>query len=81
MARFRGTMAGNRGQVSRLGTKSSGISAKINGWNSGVNIEARVENDDDVFYIYPTSGSDGYVFNRCIGKILHTQNGVEFIPA
>ena len=46
MARFRATLQGNRGEVSRLGSKASGMSAHINGWNTGVTIYAGV--DDQV---------------------------------
>lgn len=60
MARFRGTIQGNRGEASRLGTKGSGLGVTCNGWNGGVSVYADVNTkDEDVFYIYATAGS-GY---------------------
>ena len=50
MGHFRGTLGGNRGQASRLGTKSSGLYTTCNGW--GVGCEASIhynkELDKDV---------------------------------
>lgn len=57
MARFIGTLKGNRGGTSRLGHATTGLRATVEGWNLGVEVEARVINDEDVFYIYKTEGS------------------------
>ncbi len=59
MAQFRGTVQGNRGEASRIGHKSSGLTVKCNGWQSGVTVHAKYdkETDKDFFYIYRTSGS------------------------
>lgn len=58
MARFRGTVQGNRGQASRLGTKRSGLVTETNGWNSGVRVIATVDDDgEDQFQVYSTGGS------------------------
>jgi hypothetical protein len=59
MAQFRGTIEGQRGQASRLGSKSSGLRVTANGWNAGVTVIASHVNGHDVFYVYATSGS-GY---------------------
>jgi hypothetical protein len=45
MAEFRGVLSGNRGNVSRLGSKNSGISAHIRSWNNDV--YATLIKDDD----------------------------------
>jgi len=45
MAEFRGVLSGNRGDVSRLGSKKSGISAHIRSWNNDV--YAMLIKDDD----------------------------------
>ncbi len=57
MARFIGTLKGNRGGTSRLGHATTGLRATVEGWNLGVEVEAKVINGEDVFYIYKTEGS------------------------
>jgi hypothetical protein len=75
MARFMATIKGTRGDVSRLGTPKSGINAKINGWNTGVAIYARVnENGDDCFDVYATGGSNGYSNSKHIARITEFTN-------
>ena len=61
MAQFRATIEGNRGPASRLGTKSSGITATINGWNIGVYVSIRYNEilGQDVIQITQTGGSAG----------------------
>ena len=39
MAQYRGTLTGQRGQASRLGTKSSGLSAHIASWSGAVDVD------------------------------------------
>ena len=83
MARFRGTIQGQAtDEVSRLGTASSGIEAKINGWNAGVSVRAYVTtNSRDGFSVYATSGSNGNKPEKLIGTIEETKDGYKFIPA
>ena len=59
MAHFRGTLQGNRGGASRLGTKDSDLHVTANGWDSGVTVLAYEENGVDYFRITLTGGS-GY---------------------
>ncbi len=60
MARFRGTIWGNRGEASRLGTPASGLDVTCNGWQGGVKVHASVDAEgNDVFQVYATGGS-GY---------------------
>ncbi len=60
MARFRGTVQGSRGLVSRLGGASGGLTASVNGWNVGVKVFAFVdENGRDFIDIKMTRGSNG----------------------
>ena len=70
MARFRGVVQGNRGEASRLGAKSSGITAQINGWDIGISIVGRYDEkgDCDVFAVYLTGGSNGPEKNDLIGR-------------
>lgn len=60
MAHFYAGIHGSRGEITRLGTKKSGMSAFVNGWNIGVEIWARYDeaNDCDIITITPTGGSN-----------------------
>lgn len=59
MAHFYGDMKGNRKEVTRCGSKSSGIDAHIRGWNIGVSINMYVDSEGrDTIDIYKTSGSN-----------------------
>lgn len=74
MARFRGTLKGNRNMVSRLGHEKSGLQATVNGWNAGINIVARTRNNEDVFEIYITGGSNQRIPESPLG-VLSYENG------
>lgn len=69
MAHFRATIHGQRGPASRLGSPKSGIHARINGWDLGVEIEARVVDGKDVFYVFKTSGSNAKELPLLIARI------------
>ncbi len=45
MAEFRGVLSGNRGDVSRLGSKKSGISAHIRSWKNDIYMLLIGDND------------------------------------
>jgi hypothetical protein len=65
MARFRGTVQGQRGEASRLGNAKTGLTVTANGWDCGVRVEAfaRISSATgeplDLFHIYATGGSNG----------------------
>lgn len=60
MARFYASIQGNRGEATRMGTASSGISGHIRGREVGCRVNAVTDrNDDDVVQITATSGSNG----------------------
>lgn len=60
MARFIGYVQGQAGETSRIGSPASGISAQAQGWNVGVRVCGHTDSDDqDVFTIYATGGSNG----------------------
>ncbi len=60
MAQFRATIQGGKGEVSRLGHKTTGIRTKTNGWNSGVYVFGHHQVDvGDVLEITATRGSNG----------------------
>lgn len=52
MARYYGTIQGNRGQASRLGTESSG-------WNVGGSVEMHARGERDTASLLLTGGSNG----------------------
>jgi hypothetical protein len=84
MAHFMSTIKGGRGPASRLGSAKSGMVARVNGWNSGVTVEAGVDSDGrDVFAVYATGGSNGGNRER-IGTVVRKPFGsahlVQFIP-
>jgi len=85
MAQYRAEIKGNRKEASRLGTKESGMSAEINGWQSGVEVEATFNEatGEDEFHIQITAGSDGQESEkRDIGKVTRDIDGnVVFVPA
>lgn len=60
MARFRGTLQGQRGQVSRLDSSKSGLAATINGWNVGIEVNAVYDptTKKDVIRVWVTGGNN-----------------------
>ena len=77
MARFRGTLEGGRGQVSRLGTPKSGLMANVNGWESGVRVSALVGADGcDAFEIEVTGGSNASINPKHVLTITTTKDGI-----
>jgi hypothetical protein len=60
MAQYRAVIKGIRGAASRLGQKSSGIRADVNGWDIGIRIYGAFDPArGDVFEVYLTGGSNG----------------------
>ena len=72
MAQFKAEIKGNRGSVSRLGHKTTGISSHTCGWDTGIKVEGAYDEelDRDVFLIWQTSGSLGRRRDRLIGKLV-----------
>ena len=60
MAHFIGEVQGNRGSVSRTGSKKSGIDAHIKGWNIGARVQLTHNNEtgQDTLTVYKTEGSN-----------------------
>lgn len=60
MAQYRAQINGTRGEASHLGTKASGINARINGWDVGVEVcgcfSEALQRDE--FEVYLTHGSN-----------------------
>lgn len=80
MAQFLGSVQGQRGEATRLGSKVSGLEVRANGWNSGVRVAARHTGDQDVFYIYATAGSNGHRGDTLVATVdndgTHIHGGV-----
>jgi len=60
MAHFRATIKGQRGEASRLGSKSQGMRVTVRGWRAGLTITARHDEatGEDVFNIASDGGTD-----------------------
>ena len=71
MAQFKAEIQGNRGSVSRLGHKTTGIQGHICGWNSGIKIEGHHdEHLGDIFLVWQTSGSGFKGRSTLLGKLV-----------
>ena len=57
MAHFYGSMSNGKGEATRAGSKVSGLSAHIRGWNVGVSVRIAHLNGVDTVKVYRTSGS------------------------
>lgn len=69
MARFYGTLQGNKGGVSRCGTSSSGLQTNTAGWDVGIVVNAYVNDEgEDEFCVTLTSGSRGKKMSKTIGN-------------
>lgn len=74
MAQFLGSVQGQRGEVTRLGSKSSGLTVKANGWTTGIRVDASHEDGKDVFRIYRTAGSGYSLSTQLVAMVDHDGN-------
>lgn len=51
------------------GSKKSGLSCHVRGWNKGIFIQAFHKDGKDIFEIYETSGSNNTTFQKKIETI------------
>lgn len=70
MAQFRGTIKGQRGEASRLGSTKSGLCVACNGWHDGVEVRADVVDGKDTFHIYANGGSAGDGLKKYLGLVV-----------
>lgn len=75
MAHFYANIRGSaRKGVTRCGTKNSGISGHIRGWNLGVRVVGSTKTDSDgdydTFTVWLTSGSNGCQNDMCLGTFI-----------
>ena len=77
MSRFYGNIQGHSGQVTRTGSKASGIHGHVRGWESGAKTSCFVNSKgQDVVEVYATNGSGcnqevvrGLIFRSIDGKL------------
>ena len=69
MAHFRGTVIGGRGEASRLGHKTTCMTTTCNTWDLGIRIEAMHVDNQDVFRVFKTGGSNGATTSELITTI------------
>lgn len=70
MARFSGSIKGQRGQASRMGSAASGIHAHVRGWDVGVEVFGDTGDgaNVDTFTVYLTAGSNGSAIPKLLGR-------------
>ena len=81
MAQFRATIKGQRGEVSRLGSKASGIKVTVNGWDIGVEVYIDHQNGHDCISLYATGGSNANTCDVFLGYVRQGPDGPVFEPA
>lgn len=68
MSRFYASIQGNRGQATRQGTKNSGMTGHIRGWNIGVSVSCGVnEKGKDEIRVSLTGGSSDPFAKKDLG--------------
>jgi hypothetical protein len=71
MAQFKAEIKGNRGSVSRLGHKTTGITSHTCGWESGIRVEGYHDDDlGDIFLVWQTGGSGINTKRVLLGKLI-----------
>jgi len=72
MAQYRGTVNGQRGMASRLGSKRSGLEVRADGWHVGcrVSITWDEASEEDIVRVYRTQGS-AHEGERLISEYRH----------
>jgi len=71
MAQFKAEIKGNRGSVSRLGHKTTGIKSHTCGWGSGIKVEGHHDEEmGDIFLVWQTSGSGFKRSSTLLGKLV-----------
>ena len=71
MAQFKADIKGSRGEVSRLGGKTSGISSHTRGWQAGIRVEGYHDEElGDIFLVWQTSGSGFKSPSTLLGKLV-----------
>lgn len=77
MAQYRGLIEGTRGETSRLGSKTSGLKAKCDGWNIGTTsiINYNKDKQRDEIEVWITSGSKRNSHDTYLGSFYRAEDG------
>ena len=67
MSHFYGMLQGNKGRVTRCGSRGSGLMATANGWNNGGSVEVAHCNGEDAVFFKWNAGSNGG-HRECVGE-------------
>jgi hypothetical protein len=73
MSTFYASIQGQGGEVTKCGSKDSGIHGHIRGWNLGVKVVGVIENGQEIFYVYETGGSNAVRKDKLIATIKRGQ--------
>jgi len=68
MAQYIANIRGQRGEASRLGSKTSGIYAHVRGWNVGARVDISFRDGKDVVTVWQTGGSNGRTSEKLIAE-------------
>jgi hypothetical protein len=85
MAQFRGSIQGQRGEASRLGSKGSGLQVEAASWQGAVNVEMWYDErqDRDMFRVEQTPhhgrGINQHLLQGVVGEPLPGNGGTELI--
>jgi murein DD-endopeptidase MepM/ murein hydrolase activator NlpD len=67
VAHFYGTMVGQaKNPATARGTKKGGLYAHLRGWSTGVKVFLQVKNEEDIWYVYESGGSNGSESDRLV---------------
>lgn len=75
MAHFRTEIKGNRGWVTRTGTKNSGMVAHVHGWDFGIKVELRYDSHrgQDFAHVYRTGGTNAREEDKFLFEVTPTE--------
>ena len=68
MSQFYGTLQGNRGLTTRIGTKNSGIRTNAAGWGGSIQVSVYEEDGVDKFMVYLTPWRNSSGNSVCLAK-------------
>jgi hypothetical protein len=76
--RFAGSVSGSDHSTTADRFSSQGITGHIRGWDTGIKVIASVNNGDEVFDVYVTSGSNGGHNDKYVGRLVNDEWFIAF---